>query len=110
MQSVEECGQQLKRILESPSLPQQNRLVLQHLTRHWYKLSQNSSRTHLTPRQLGELFSELLFKPSLSSADVNPEHHVKIIEALTVAGGVAELQAVPACLIVKKTVGIVSTS
>ncbi|RXM33347.1 Phosphatidylinositol 3-kinase regulatory subunit alpha [Acipenser ruthenus] len=96
MQSVEECGQQLKRILESPSLPQQNRLVLQHLTRHWYKLSQNSSRTHLTPRQLGELFSELLFKPSLSSADVNPEHHVKIIEALTVAGGLAELQAAPA--------------
>ncbi|MGH0135732.1 UNVERIFIED_CONTAM: hypothetical protein FKN15_050776 [Acipenser sinensis] len=95
MQSVEECGQQLKRILESPSLPQQNRLVLQHLTRHWYKLSQNSSRTHLTPRQLGELFSELLFKPSLSSADVNPEHHVKIIEALTVAGGLAELQAAP---------------
>ncbi|XP_041125987.1 phosphatidylinositol 3-kinase regulatory subunit gamma isoform X1 [Polyodon spathula] len=96
MQSVEECGQQLKRILESPSLPQQNRLVLQHLTRHWCKLSQNSSRTHLTPRQLGELFSELLFKPSLSSADVNPEHHVKIIEAVIVAGGLAELQAAPA--------------
>ncbi|XP_041133090.1 phosphatidylinositol 3-kinase regulatory subunit gamma-like isoform X2 [Polyodon spathula] len=96
MQSVEECGQQLKRILESPTLPQQNRLVLQHLTWHWCKLSQNSSRTHLTPRHLGELFSELLFKLSLSSADVNPEHHVKIIEAVIVAGGLAELQAAPA--------------
>lgn len=29
------------------------------------------------------------------SADVNPEHHVKIMEALIAAGGLVEMQAAP---------------
>lgn len=32
---------------------------------------------------------------SCSSADVNPEHHVKILEALIVVGGLVEIQAAP---------------
>ncbi|XP_064415839.1 phosphoinositide-3-kinase, regulatory subunit 3b (gamma) isoform X2 [Latimeria chalumnae] len=96
VQSVEECGQQVKKILESPSIPQQHRLIVQCLTKHFCKLCQNSGKGCLTPRQLGEAFSEVLFKPSLSSTDVNPEHHMKILEGLIMAGGVEEMQAAPA--------------
>ncbi|XP_061488842.1 phosphatidylinositol 3-kinase regulatory subunit alpha-like isoform X2 [Rhineura floridana] len=94
-QTPEECGQQIKVILESACLPQWHRLLLQHLTRHFCKLCQNGSRNHLTPRVLGEALSEVLFKPSPSSMEVNPEHRVKIIEALIVVGGVSEIQAAP---------------
>ncbi|CAI5777260.1 phosphatidylinositol 3-kinase regulatory subunit gamma isoform X1, partial [Podarcis lilfordi] len=65
-QSPEECGQQIKLILESPRLPQWHRLLLQHLTRHFCKLCQNGSKNHFTPRMLGEAFSDVLFKPSPS--------------------------------------------
>lgn len=30
-----------------------------------------------------------------SSADVNPEHHIKIVEALIMTGGLAEVQVAP---------------
>ncbi|EMP26165.1 Phosphatidylinositol 3-kinase regulatory subunit alpha [Chelonia mydas] len=94
-QSLEECGQRVKMVLESPTFPQQHGLLLQHLTSHFCKLGQNSSKSHLTPRALGELFGEVLFRPSASCTEVNSEHHAKIIEALIVAGGVAEMQAAP---------------
>ncbi|XP_044297472.1 phosphatidylinositol 3-kinase regulatory subunit alpha-like [Varanus komodoensis] len=95
MQTLEECGQQIKIILESPRFPQWHRLLLQHLTKHFCKLCQNGSKNHLTPRMLGEAFSEVLFKQSSSSTEVNSEHHVKIIESLIVVGGVSEIQAAP---------------
>ncbi|XP_039341735.1 phosphatidylinositol 3-kinase regulatory subunit gamma isoform X1 [Mauremys reevesii] len=95
-QSLEECGQRVKMVLESPTLPQQHGLLLQHLTSHFCKLGQNGSKSHLTPRALGELFGDVLFRPPASSTEVNSEHHAKIIEALIVAGGVAEMQAAPA--------------
>ncbi|XP_064189705.1 phosphoinositide-3-kinase, regulatory subunit 3b (gamma) [Anguilla rostrata] len=95
-QSIEECGQQLKRILESPSIPQPNHQLLLHLTRHLCRVSQSGAQSQASPRLLGQAFSDVLFKHTLSSADVNPEHHVKIIEALIVAGGLADTQAAPA--------------
>ncbi|XP_015211055.2 phosphoinositide-3-kinase, regulatory subunit 3b (gamma) [Lepisosteus oculatus] len=94
--NVEECGQQLKKILESPTIPQPNHLLLLHLTRHLYRVALCGGQSQATPRLLAQSFSEALFKHSLSSADVNPEHHVKIIEALIMAGGLAEMQAAPA--------------
>ncbi|KAG7487696.1 hypothetical protein MATL_G00026060 [Megalops atlanticus] len=94
-QSIEECGQQLKRILESPSIPQPNHQLLLHLTRHLCRVAQAGTQSQASPRQLGQAFSEAFFKHSLSSADVNPEHHIKIIEALIVAGGLVEMQAAP---------------
>uniref|UniRef100_A0A8C9TSP5 Phosphatidylinositol 3-kinase regulatory subunit gamma n=1 Tax=Scleropages formosus TaxID=113540 RepID=A0A8C9TSP5_SCLFO len=90
--SIEECGQQLKRILESPSIPQNNHQLLVHLTRHLCRATQAGA----SPRLLGHAFSELLFKNSFSSADVNPEYHIKIIEALVVAGGLVEVLTAPA--------------
>ncbi|CAM2119141.1 unnamed protein product [Caretta caretta] len=103
-QSLEECGQRVKMVLESPTFPQQHGLLLQHLTSHFCKLGQNSSKSHLTPRALGELFGEVLFRPPASCTDVNSEHHAKIIEALIVAGGVAEMQAAPGARIAEGTV------
>lgn len=38
----------------------------------------------------------LVFLPSfVCSTDVNPDHHVKILEALIVVGGLSEMQAAP---------------
>ncbi|XP_071771197.1 phosphoinositide-3-kinase, regulatory subunit 3b (gamma) isoform X3 [Centroberyx gerrardi] len=92
-QSVEECGERLKRILESPSVPQANHQLLVHLTRHLARVGQHSQAA---PRLLGQAFSEAVFKHSLFSADVNPEHHVRILEALIATGGLMEMQAAPA--------------
>ncbi|KAL7397500.1 hypothetical protein ABVT39_022969 [Epinephelus coioides] len=92
-QSVEECGERLKRILESPSIPQANHQLLVHLSRHLARVSQHSQAS---PRVLGQAFAEAIFKHSPLSADVNPEHHVRILEALIATGGLMEMQAAPA--------------
>uniref|UniRef100_A0A8C7F5M9 Phosphatidylinositol 3-kinase regulatory subunit gamma n=1 Tax=Oncorhynchus kisutch TaxID=8019 RepID=A0A8C7F5M9_ONCKI len=95
-QSMEDCGEKLKRILESPSVPQANHQLLVHLTRHLVKVAQSEAQNQASPRLLGQVFSETIFKHSHFSADVNPEHHVKIMEALIAAGGLVEMQAAPA--------------
>uniref|UniRef100_A0A8C2WYM9 Phosphatidylinositol 3-kinase regulatory subunit gamma n=1 Tax=Cyclopterus lumpus TaxID=8103 RepID=A0A8C2WYM9_CYCLU len=92
-QSVEECGERLKRILESPSIPQANHQLLVHLSRHLARVGQHSQAG---PRLLGQAFAEAVFKHSPLSADVNPEHHVRILEALIATGGLMEMQAAPA--------------
>uniref|UniRef100_A0AAY4CQ49 Phosphatidylinositol 3-kinase regulatory subunit gamma n=1 Tax=Denticeps clupeoides TaxID=299321 RepID=A0AAY4CQ49_9TELE len=91
-QSIEECGQQLKRILEAPSMPQTNYQLLVHLTKHMSKVAQSGSQGQASPRLLCSKYHFF----SLCSADVNPEHHMKILEALIVAGGLVEIQAAPA--------------
>ncbi|XP_035509427.1 phosphatidylinositol 3-kinase regulatory subunit alpha-like [Morone saxatilis] len=91
-QSVEECGERLKRILECPSIPQANHQLLVHLSRHLALVSQLSQAG---PRLLGQAFAETVFKNSPLSADVNPEHHVRILEALITTGGLMEMQAAP---------------
>ncbi|XP_067893189.1 phosphoinositide-3-kinase, regulatory subunit 3b (gamma) isoform X2 [Heterodontus francisci] len=96
IQNLDECVQQIKKIVESPSLPQPHCLILQYLVKHFCKVCQSEGVNHLTPRLLGEIFSDVFFRHSLSSADVNPEHHIKIIEALIMTGGLAEMQAAPA--------------
>uniref|UniRef100_A0A8D0CY78 Phosphatidylinositol 3-kinase regulatory subunit gamma n=1 Tax=Sander lucioperca TaxID=283035 RepID=A0A8D0CY78_SANLU len=92
-QSVEECGERLKRILESPSIPQANHQLLVHLSRH---LARVNLQSQADPRPLGQAFAEAVFKHSPLSCDVNPEHHVRILEALIATGGLMEMQAAPA--------------
>ncbi|XP_048833560.1 LOW QUALITY PROTEIN: phosphatidylinositol 3-kinase regulatory subunit gamma-like [Brienomyrus brachyistius] len=92
--AVEECGQQLRRILYSPSIPHANQQLLLHLTRHLCKVAQAPGAAG--PRLLGHAFGDLLFRRCVSSTDMNPEHHVKIVEALLVAGGLVEMLAAPA--------------
>ncbi|XP_031430822.1 phosphoinositide-3-kinase, regulatory subunit 3b (gamma) isoform X1 [Clupea harengus] len=95
-QSVEECGQQLKKILELPSMPQANHQLLVHLTRHLSRVAQSGAQAQASPRLLAQAYSEVVFKHSHFSADLHTEHHVKILEALIVAGGLTEIQAAPA--------------
>ncbi|XP_016095750.1 phosphatidylinositol 3-kinase regulatory subunit gamma-like [Sinocyclocheilus grahami] len=95
-QGMEECGQQLKRILDSPSVPQANHQLLVHLTRHLSKVAQSGGAAQASPRLLAVAYSEAIFKNNHFSADVNPEHHVKILEALIMVGGLVEIQAAPA--------------
>ncbi|XP_063356437.1 phosphoinositide-3-kinase, regulatory subunit 3b (gamma) isoform X4 [Pelmatolapia mariae] len=92
-QSVEECGDRLKRILESPSIPQVNHQLLVHLTGHLNRISQQSQAS---PRLLGQAFTDIIFNHLSLSADVNPEHHIRIVEALITTAGRMEMQAAPA--------------
>uniref|UniRef100_A0A3P9CMQ7 Phosphatidylinositol 3-kinase regulatory subunit gamma n=1 Tax=Maylandia zebra TaxID=106582 RepID=A0A3P9CMQ7_9CICH len=92
-QSVEECGDRLKRILESPSIPQVNHQLLVHLTGNLNRISQQSQAS---PRLLGQAFTDIIFKHLSLSADVNPEHHIRILEALITTAGRMEMQAAPA--------------
>uniref|UniRef100_UPI00398F3432 phosphoinositide-3-kinase, regulatory subunit 3b (gamma) isoform X1 n=2 Tax=Pristiophorus japonicus TaxID=55135 RepID=UPI00398F3432 len=96
IQNLDECVQQIRRIVESPSMPQPHCLILRYLVKHFCKVSQSDGVNYLTPRLLGEIFSDVFFRHLLSSADVNPELHIKIIEALIMTGGLAEMQAAPA--------------
>nr|XP_043900683.1 phosphatidylinositol 3-kinase regulatory subunit alpha-like isoform X2 [Solea senegalensis] len=91
-QSVEECGDRLRRILESPSIHQANHQLLVHLSRH---LARVSLHNQARPRLLGQSFTESIFKHSLLSVDVNPEHHVRVLEALVATGGLTEMQSAP---------------
>ncbi|AWP10452.1 putative phosphatidylinositol 3-kinase regulatory subunit alpha-like [Scophthalmus maximus] len=93
---VEECGERLKRILDSPSVPRANHQLLLHLSRHLARVGQ---RNPAGPRLLGQAFAEVVFRLCPLSADVNPEHHVRILEALIATGGLVEMQAAPVFLI-----------
>ncbi|KAJ3599380.1 hypothetical protein NHX12_033343, partial [Muraenolepis orangiensis] len=96
-QSVEECGERTKRILESPSVPQANHRLLAHVTGHLARvaLAHGGQHSQASPRLLGQAFSGLLFKPTLFSVDVDPEHHVRILESLITAGGLMEMLTAP---------------
>lgn len=62
MQSSEEYIQLLKKLIRSPNIPHQYWLTLQYLLKHFFKLSQTSSKNLLSARVLSELFSPLLFR------------------------------------------------
>lgn len=62
IQSMEECGQQLKGILDSPSVPQANHQLLVHLTRHLCKVTQTGGAAQASPRLLALAYSEPIFK------------------------------------------------
>uniref|UniRef100_A0A8C1X036 Phosphatidylinositol 3-kinase regulatory subunit gamma n=1 Tax=Cyprinus carpio TaxID=7962 RepID=A0A8C1X036_CYPCA len=61
-QGMEECGQQLKRILDSPSVPQANHQLLVHLTRHLSKVAQSGGAAQASPRLLALAYNEAIFK------------------------------------------------
>ena len=64
-QSVEDCGEKLKKILESPSIPVTNHQLLMHLTRHLSRVAQSGAPNQASPRLLAQAFSEAIFKNSL---------------------------------------------
>ncbi|XP_075342209.1 phosphatidylinositol 3-kinase regulatory subunit alpha-like [Odontesthes bonariensis] len=91
-QTVDECGERLQRILESPSVPQANHRLLARLSRHLDRVGQHG---RAGPRLLGQAFAHLVFKPSALSAEVNLEHHIRILEALISSGGLMDMQPAP---------------
>ncbi|XP_038152000.1 phosphatidylinositol 3-kinase regulatory subunit gamma-like isoform X5 [Cyprinodon tularosa] len=89
--TVEECGQKLKTILQSPSVPPASHHLLIHLSQH---LNWVSQQHRTSPRLLGQAFANIIFKHNLSAIG-NLEHHIRILEALIGSGGV-EKQSAPA--------------
>uniref|UniRef100_A0A8C0M2K8 Phosphatidylinositol 3-kinase regulatory subunit alpha n=1 Tax=Canis lupus familiaris TaxID=9615 RepID=A0A8C0M2K8_CANLF len=81
VQSSEEYIQLLKKLIRAPTIPHQYWLTLQYLLKHFFKLSQTSSKNLLSARVLSELFSPLLFRFPAASSE-NTEHLIKVIEIL----------------------------
>ncbi|KAH0518362.1 Phosphatidylinositol 3-kinase regulatory subunit alpha [Microtus ochrogaster] len=81
VQSPEDYIQLLKKLIRSPNIPHQYWLTLQYLLKHFFKLSQASSKNLLNTRVLSEIFSPVLFRFPASSSD-NTEHLIKVIEIL----------------------------
>lgn len=81
LQSPEDCIQLLKKLIRLPNIPHQCWLTLQYLLKHFFKLSQASSKNLLNARVLSEIFSPVLFRFPAASSD-NTEHLIKAIEIL----------------------------
>uniref|UniRef100_A0A663F3E5 Phosphatidylinositol 3-kinase regulatory subunit alpha n=1 Tax=Aquila chrysaetos chrysaetos TaxID=223781 RepID=A0A663F3E5_AQUCH len=94
VQSSEEYGQLLKKLIRSPNIPPQYWLTLQYLLKHFLRVCKASSKNLLNARSLAEIFSPLLFKFQIASSD-NTEHHIKILEVL-ITSEWNERQPVPA--------------
>uniref|UniRef100_A0A673V965 Phosphatidylinositol 3-kinase regulatory subunit alpha n=1 Tax=Suricata suricatta TaxID=37032 RepID=A0A673V965_SURSU len=81
VQSSEDYIQLLKKLIRAPNVPHQYWLTLQYLLKHFFKLSQTSSKNLLNARVLSELFSPLLFRFPAASSE-NTEHLIKVVEIL----------------------------
>ncbi|XP_064003713.1 phosphatidylinositol 3-kinase regulatory subunit gamma isoform X1 [Pogoniulus pusillus] len=93
---LEECGQRARALLAPPALPQPQALLLHQLIHHFCRLCQGTRRSRLSPRLLGELFGELLLRPTAASTEASPELRARILESLIMADEVAEVPAAPA--------------
>lgn len=58
----DDYAQLLRKIIQSPNVPNQYWLTLQYLLRHFFQLCQNSNRNLLNAKLLAEIFSPLLFR------------------------------------------------
>nr|XP_033771627.1 phosphatidylinositol 3-kinase regulatory subunit gamma isoform X2 [Geotrypetes seraphini] len=81
IQSLEECGEQIKKLLQLPQICRQQCRLLQQLTAHFCRLCGNSSKNLLTPRLLGELFFPVLFRVKVSSSSCQ-SYSTLILEVL----------------------------
>ncbi|KFO27746.1 Phosphatidylinositol 3-kinase regulatory subunit alpha [Fukomys damarensis] len=81
VQSSEDYIQLLKKLIRSPNIPHQYWLTLQYLLKHFFKLSQSSSKNLLSARVLAEIFSPMLFRFPAASSD-STENLIKVIEIL----------------------------
>lgn len=62
--SLEDCGQQIRRILDSPSMPQSNHQLLVYLTHHLSKVTQSGGAAQASAEFLAQAYVELVFKNS----------------------------------------------
>lgn len=64
---LEDCAQVLRGVVSSPSCPAQYGLTLLSVVRHLARVCLHGSRNQLSPRNLAENFSPLLFRHAAGS-------------------------------------------
>uniref|UniRef100_A0A7N8YJF2 Phosphatidylinositol 3-kinase regulatory subunit alpha n=1 Tax=Mastacembelus armatus TaxID=205130 RepID=A0A7N8YJF2_9TELE len=67
VRDLEDCAQVLREVASSPACPAQYGLTLLSVVRHLARLCLHGSRNQLTPRNLSEIFSPLLFRQTAGS-------------------------------------------
>uniref|UniRef100_A0A671UKX4 Phosphatidylinositol 3-kinase regulatory subunit alpha n=1 Tax=Sparus aurata TaxID=8175 RepID=A0A671UKX4_SPAAU len=77
VRDLEDCAQVLRGVASSPSCPAQYGLTLLSVVRHLARLCLHSARNQLSPRNLAESFSPLLFR---QAAGLDPL--VQVLEVL----------------------------
>lgn len=67
VRDLEDCAQVLRGVASSPTCPAQYGLTLLSVVRHLARVCLHSSRNQLSPRNLADSFSPLLFRQSAGS-------------------------------------------
>uniref|UniRef100_A0A8C4GJ68 Phosphatidylinositol 3-kinase regulatory subunit alpha n=1 Tax=Dicentrarchus labrax TaxID=13489 RepID=A0A8C4GJ68_DICLA len=80
VRDLEDCAQVLRGIASSPTCPAQYGLTLLSVVRHLARLCLHGSRNQLSPRNLAESFSPLLFRQTAGSSSLDPL--VQVLEVL----------------------------
>uniref|UniRef100_A0A3P9AWV3 Phosphatidylinositol 3-kinase regulatory subunit alpha n=1 Tax=Maylandia zebra TaxID=106582 RepID=A0A3P9AWV3_9CICH len=80
VRDLEECAQLLRSVASSPTCPAQYGLTLLSVVRHLARLCLHGSRNQLSPRNLAESFSPLLFRQTAGEDD--PEHRTSVLSLL----------------------------
>ncbi|XP_074525649.1 phosphatidylinositol 3-kinase regulatory subunit alpha-like [Halichoeres trimaculatus] len=81
VRDLEDCAQVLRGVASSPSCPAQYGLTLLSVVRHLARLCLHSSRNQLSPQNLAETFSPLLFRQT-AGAESSLDPLVQVLEVL----------------------------
>ncbi|XP_018519513.1 phosphatidylinositol 3-kinase regulatory subunit alpha [Lates calcarifer] len=81
VRDLEDCAQVLRGVASSPGCPAQYGLTLLSVVRHLARLCLHGSRNQLSPRNLAESFSPLLFRQTAGS-ESSPDPLVQVLEVL----------------------------
>ncbi|XP_063345978.1 phosphatidylinositol 3-kinase regulatory subunit alpha-like isoform X1 [Pelmatolapia mariae] len=81
VRDLEECAQLLRSVASSPTCPAQYGLTLLSVVRHLARLCLHGSRNQLSPRNLAESFSPLLFRQTAGS-ESGLDPLVQVLEVL----------------------------
>uniref|UniRef100_A0A8C2XTX2 Phosphoinositide-3-kinase regulatory subunit 1 n=1 Tax=Cyclopterus lumpus TaxID=8103 RepID=A0A8C2XTX2_CYCLU len=80
VRDLEECAQLLRGVASSPACPAQYGLTLLGVVRHLARLCLHGAGTQMSPQNLAESFSPLLFRPAAGSSSLDPL--VQVLEVL----------------------------
>ncbi|XP_030272221.1 phosphatidylinositol 3-kinase regulatory subunit alpha-like isoform X1 [Sparus aurata] len=81
VRDLEDCAQVLRGVASSPSCPAQYGLTLLSVVRHLARLCLHSARNQLSPRNLAESFSPLLFRQA-AGPESSLDPLVQVLEVL----------------------------
>ncbi|XP_036376786.1 phosphatidylinositol 3-kinase regulatory subunit gamma-like isoform X2 [Megalops cyprinoides] len=80
--SAVESGKELMKVLESPTIPLQNLLTLQHLLRHLDRVCQSSEKNGLDARSLSHIFGPLLLHIPGTGLEADQDLPALVLERL----------------------------